>query len=547
MDRWIAERLYRRNLVVEISTPATQPESPAGPELDRLRAENARLKSAVAALEDLIAIAPAFFGTLSPEGVILDLNDLAVRVIERKREQVVGRRFWEQPWWSPIPASAARIREAVADAADGRASVFDIEYCAFEDGASARRWVAFSMTPLYDEAGRISRMAATGIDVTERRQTQEALAEANSSKDEFLAMLGHELRNPLAPITTALQLMKLRSGDEVAKERTVIERQVEHLMRLVDDLLDVSRITRGKIDLRLQRLELSGVVANAIEIASPLLEQRRHHLKIEVPSSGLAVDGDPVRLTQVVSNLLTNAAKYTDPGGHIAVRGAREGGEVVLRVNDDGFGISPQMLPRVFDLFAQERQTIDRARGGLGLGLAIVRTLVKAHGGTVSVDSAGPGQGSEFTIRLPAVPAAEDARPRHTQTTAQPSSGADRRRILIVDDNTDAAELLGELLDLMGHETRVAFDGPSALEIVRTFQPDIAVLDIGLPVMDGYELARRLRELPSLQRTRLVALTGYGQLSDRHGSAAAGFNAHLVKPIEIALLEALIASNDRSV
>ncbi len=532
---------------MEISTPATPLESPPGPELDRLRAENARLKSAVAALEDLIAIAPAFFGILSPEGVIIDLNDLAVRVIERTREQVVGRLFWEQPWWSPIPASAARIRQAVADAADGRAAQFDIEYCAVQDGVSARRWVAFSMTPLYDERGKISRMAATGVDVTERRQTQEALAEANSSKDEFLAMLGHELRNPLAPITTALQLMKLRSSDEVAKERTVIERQVEHLMRLVDDLLDVSRITRGKIDLRMQRLDLSSVVASAIEIASPLLEQRRHHLKIEVAPAGLAVDGDPVRLTQIVSNLLTNAAKYTEPGGHIAVRGTREAGDVVLRVKDDGFGISPQMLPRVFDLFAQERQTIDRARGGLGLGLAIVRTLVKAHGGAVSVDSAGPGQGSEFTIRLPAVPAAENARPRHTQTPAQPSASPDRRRILIVDDNPDAAELLGELLDLMGHETRVAFDGPSALEIVRTFQPDIAVLDIGLPVMDGYELARRLRQMPSLQQTRLVALTGYGQLSDRHGSAAAGFNAHLVKPIEIALLETLIAGHERSV
>ena len=375
----------------------------------------------------------------------------------------------------------------------------------------------------------------------EARRSRAAAESASRAKDEFLAILGHELRNPLAPIMTALHLMRLRGGDVNEKERTVIERQVTHLTRLVDDLLDVSRITRGKVELKMQRVELADVVAKGIELASPLLEQRQHVLTVSVPRQGLVVNGDPVRLGQVVSNLLTNAAKYTEIGGRITVEGACEGAEVVLRVRDTGIGITPEMLPRVFDLFIQEPQALDRSQGGLGLGLPIVRSLVALHGGTVNASSEGEGQGTEFTIRLPAAVLREDApdHPLAARPVTAPRS-IESRRVLIVDDNEDAVELLAESLELVGHVVRVAYDGPSALRVAATFVPEVALLDIGLPVMDGYELARRFREHPGLERLRLVAVTGYGQDTDRQRSQKAGFDAHLVKPVQIAELVSVI-------
>ena len=367
-----------------------------------------------------------------------------------------------------------------------------------------------------------------------------ALAEnANRAKDEFLAMLGHELRNPLSPILTALQLMKLRGDTTSERERTVIERQVTHLTRLVDDLLDVSRIARGKVKLAMEGVAMADVVSRAIEIASPLLEQGAQTLSVDVPASGLTVFGDPARLAQVVSNLLTNASKYTPSNGRIDISAALEGTDVVLRVRDTGMGIPADVLPRIFDLFVQGRQSIDRSPGGLGLGLAIVQSLVERHGGQVAVHSDGPGLGSEFTVRLPAIttpePAAGGAQPH-------PAEGGHGRRaaVLVVDDNQDAATLLAEALRLLGHEVHVAHDGLDAIDVAaeRTF--DVAFLDIGLPVMDGYELAARLRALPSSSATRLIAVTGYGQQSDRERSAAAGFDEHLVKPIDLAVVERLL-------
>ncbi len=377
---------------------------------------------------------------------------------------------------------------------------------------------------------------------------REARAEAevaNRSKDEFLAMLGHELRNPLAPIVTALQLMQLRGDETLYKERTIIERQVRHLVRLVDDLLDVSRITRGKVELKRERIEISGIVAKAIEMASPLIEQRRHSLKVDVPRGGLAVEVDAVRMAQVVANLLNNAAKYTEPHGTITLQAAKDGTEgqsVVLRVRDTGIGLSPEMLPRVFDLFVQERQAIDRAQGGLGLGLAIVRTLVELHGGTVEARSEGYGKGSEFTVRLIAARAGDQPAPAGApwadrEVAARPGA----LRVLVVDDNLDAAELLVESVRMMGHIPRMAHDGPAGLRIGAEFLPDVALLDIGLPVMDGYELARHLRALPGLESVRLIAVTGYSQEADRRQSAAAGFEGHLVKPIQLEQLQAVLA------
>jgi CheY-like chemotaxis protein len=334
--------------------------------------------------------------------------------------------------------------------------------------------------------------------------------------------------------------MRLRGNDRTEKERTILERQVSHLTRLVDDLLDVSRITRGKIKLKRQVCELAEIVARGIEMASPLIEQRQHHLSIEVPRAGLPVQADQVRLSQVVSNLLTNAAKYTDPGGQITVTGRREQGEIVLTVRDSGVGITAEMLPRVFDLFAQERQSSDRTHGGLGLGLTIVRSLVALHGGAVTVSSSGLNRGSEFIVRLPLALAERAPADDSDGVDLAPEPKRTGHRVLVVDDNEDAAALIAEVLGELGYETRVAHDGPAALHAAAELVPDVAVLDIGLPVIDGYEVARRMREQPALRDMRLIALTGYGQESDMVRSREAGFSFHLVKPIDPSRLATII-------
>jgi PAS domain S-box-containing protein len=415
------------------------------------------------------------------------------------------------------------------------------------------RWMEGRGRGAYAADGRPLSLHGIGIDITERKRVESQLAaardaaeEANRAKDEFMAMLGHELRNPLSPILTALQLMKLRGGEGTERERTVIERQVAHLTRLVDDLLDVSRITRGKVVLRSQRVELAQVIAQAIEIASPLLEERSHLLELDVPASGLAVDADLARMAQVISNLLTNAAKYTPPGGTISVTGAREAGAVVVRVRDTGMGISREALPRIFDLFVQGPRAIDRGPGGLGLGLTIVKNLVEAHGGSVAAFSEGPDRGSEFVVTLPEAAPAPGALRQPAGDAAAPARVPDGQlRVLVVDDNVDAAEMLGAALRFRGFDVRQAYDGPAALDEAREFKPHAAFLDIGLPVMDGYELAGRLRDVPGLARVRLIAVTGYGQDSDRRRSADAGFEHHLVKPVNLDALEGLLADVGR--
>jgi len=378
------------------------------------------------------------------------------------------------------------------------------------------------------------------VEVTEQLRAKQRLAaateeaeRANRTKDEFLAMLGHELRNPLSPILTALQLMRLRGNE--SREQAVIERQVGHLVRLVDDLLDVSRITRGKIELKKEALEIGAAVASGIEMARPLLEQRHQRLEVDVAPDGLSVQGDLNRLGQVTANLLTNAAKYSDPGTTIQVSARREGGSVVLTVRDEGVGIPADMLDRLFDLFYQQPQALDRAKGGLGLGLAIVKSLVELHGGTVTARSEGEGRGSEFTVCLPHVERGEVRAPSRaglvTPGQAAPATGRPLR-VLIVDDNVDAAEGLAELVKVLGHEVRSVHDALAALKEASTFRPELCFLDIGLPVMDGYELAARLRQTQALAaNARLVAVTGYGQDADRQRAMDAGFDEHLVKPV----------------
>jgi signal transduction histidine kinase len=403
----------------------------------------------------------------------------------------------------------------------------------------------FIYLPVHDESGRVDGVMTFDVEVTEALRAKQRLAaareeaeRANRTKDEFLAMLGHELRNPLSPILTALQLMRLRGGE--SREQAVIERQVGHLVRLVDDLLDVSRITRGKIELKREPLELSAAVASGIEMARPLLEQRRQRLEVDVAADGLSVYGDLNRLGQVTANLLTNAAKYSDPSTIIRVTARRTNGTVVLAVRDEGVGIPADMLERLFDLFYQQPQAIDRAKGGLGLGLAIVKSLVELHGGTVVARSDGPGQGSEFTVRLPAVEPDEVRTPAHpmlvTRGEAARSTGR-HLRVLVVDDNVDAADGLAELVRTMGHEVRTVHDALAALKVAPAFRPDLCFLDIGLPVMDGYELAGKLRETKALApNARVVAVTGYGQDSDRERAKNAGFDEHLVKPVTLELL-----------
>jgi signal transduction histidine kinase len=368
----------------------------------------------------------------------------------------------------------------------------------------------------------------------ERTQLLAAAQVAARAKDEFLAMLGHELRNPLAPIVTALELMKVKKIAGLDHEREIIERQASHLVSLVDDLLDVSRVVEGKIELKKRRVALSEIVAAAIEMASPLLEKRRHDLRVGVPAEGLDVDADPMRLGQIVANLLTNAARYTEPGGTISIRADRVDGEVVLRVGDTGIGISRDQLPHLFERFYQGSRRGEGTQGGLGLGLALVKGLVDLHGGSVHADSLGPGKGSTFEVRLPC---ASGSTPRRSSPPAEiPALAVSRERVLLVDDNEDIADLFGTFLQLKGFDVRTAPDGPSALRIAATYEPTVAVLDLGLPVMDGYELAAKLIEQGGATAPRLVAMSGYGREDDLERTRRAGFEKHLVKPVDAAAL-----------
>jgi len=398
----------------------------------------------------------------------------------------------------------------------------------------AESFYDFIFQPIRDYRGNVEGVAALGFDVSELVRARGAAESASQAKDEFLAMLGHELRNPLAPILTALQLMRLKGIETAEAERTVIERQVKHVVGLVEDLLDVSRITRGKIEIKKEPVELSEIVTRAIEMASPLLEQHMHELTVSVPRSGLVVDGDRGRLAQVVANLLTNAAKYTDSGGRISIEARAQSGSALLTVRDNGIGIDRTILPRIFELFTQERQALDRSKGGLGLGLSIVRSFVELHGGTVTAESDGPGKGSSFTVRLPRA-AVPDLRPPEPATRAVTAVdlASTATRVLIVDDNEDLAAMLATSLEMCGFRTVTALDPAAALALAPAFEPDIAILDLGLPVMDGFELAARFAQDERLQRTRLIALTGYGQDRDRTRSSAAGFAAHLVKPVDL--------------
>lgn len=414
-------------------------------------------------------------------------------------------------------------------------------------GVPGRRiWMRVSAAPLRDEADDLIGTCSIVQDISDLKVAEEALKDADHRKDEFLAVLAHELRNPLAPIRNGLHVLDhATNGDTRIRVHRMFKRQMSHIVRLVDDLLEVSRIKSGKIELRKQALNLSKILTNAVETSRPVIDKGQHQLTLSFSAEPLNVIGDPVRLTQIFANLLNNASKYSNVGGHIQVTAMRDDTDAVVSVRDDGIGISEAMLPIVFDMFSQAENSRQHAQGGLGIGLTLVQSLVRLHGGSVCARSDGLNQGSEFTIRLPLLTTATAMRNQKPEDEPFRQKSLAGRRILIVDDNVDAADSLAMLLEMLGAETRTAHGGLAALDMLKRIQADTVLLDVGMPDIDGYELARRIRAIDALAGSTLIAITGWGQEEDKRKSHEAGIDRHLVKPVDIVLLlEALTAPTD---
>jgi PAS domain S-box-containing protein len=405
------------------------------------------------------------------------------------------------------------------------------------------RWMRSTAMPRFTEDGTFLGFVGCSVDITEIKQSQDKLREADQRKDEFLATLAHELRNPLAPLRYSLEILRMEGGSPaVARVHEMMERQINHMDRLVDDLLDVSRITRGKIELRRSRVDLATVVRTALETSKPLIELADHQLTMSLPREPLVLDADPIRLAQVLANLLNNAAKYTNDGGKIWLTARREGHEVVVSIRDSGIGIPDALLHKVFGLFSQADQSVGRTRGGLGIGLTLAKRLTEMHGGRIEARSEGEGKGSEFLVTLPLAVDVPTSLTGAVSDVDGRSARPPRCRILVVDDNKDSADALGLLLEASGADVRVVYDGPSAVDAFDEHRPSIVLLDLGLPGMDGYEVAAKLRERPESRDARLIALTGWGHPEARRRSREVGFDRHLVKPVKLETLRALLAS-----
>jgi PAS domain S-box-containing protein len=430
---------------------------------------------------------------------------------------------------------------SVIEAALARHEDYALEFQFRHAQTGEWRWMEARGRAHYDPSGRPTKLYGLGIDITDRVRAVEALREADRRKDEFLATLAHELRNPLAPIASGLHILRTAGENpQVATTaREIMERQVAQMVRLVDDLLDVARITTGKVELRCEPLALADAVKDAVETSRPLLEKNGQPLTVSLPDTPVHANADRTRLAQVFANLLNNSAKFSDRGQPISIALAREGDDAVVRVRDAGVGIAPDALPKIFDMFGQADGDGSRKSGGLGIGLSLVKRIAEMHGGSVAAHSAGVGRGSEFVVRIPAIATQRPAAAREERAISVPML---KRRILVVDDNTDAAESLAALLSINGHETRLAHDGLQAVEEARAFQPDVVFLDIGMPTVDGHETARRIRQEPWGKNMVLVALTGWGQSEDRRRSQEAGFNHHLVKPADPTVVAKLISS-----
>lgn len=479
-----------------------------------------------------------FAGVLTLDGILVEANRLCLDACGFTREEVIGRPFWECGWWNRSPALMEMVRAGCRQAAGGHLFRTETHYFV---AAGGEQVVDLTLAPVTDGAGRILFVAATGTDITERRRMEDTLREADRKKDEFIALLGHELRNPLAPIRNGLQVMRLAGGDAtaVAQAREMMDRQLGHMVRLIDDLLDVARIGQNKMELRRARVLLAEVVSSAVETARPMIEEAGHELSITMPTEPIFVDADLTRLAQVFSNLLTNSAKYTERGGRIRLTVERDGPEVVVSVQDTGIGIPAESLPRIFDMFSQVDRSIERSTGGLGIGLALVKGLVEMHGGTVMAESPGQGMGSTFSVRIPELGRIRELE-RPGPTEHERSAAGPKRRILVVDDNHDSANSMARVLKLLGNEARVAHDGVEAIETAEIFRPELILMDMGMPRLNGYEATRRIRKKDWGRAAIIIALTGWGQEEDRVKSKDAGCDGHLVKPVHFPDLEKLL-------
>lgn len=468
--------------------------------------------------------------TISHEGLVLYCNRAFAAFFSHSQWDITGRSLMDFLPFSQQQPFQELLLQSHEMCGSGELQL--------ESSEGSIRTIQAALTPL--SMMEMSAICLVLTDITEQKQHRD-LQDSNRRKDEFLAMLAHELRNPLAPILNAVAILNhmMRGDDKLAYVSDIIERQTRHLSRLVDDLLDVSRISLGKVKLQKERIELATVMARAAEISTPLINARQHQLTIQMPPKNLLLEADATRLAQVISNLLTNAAKYTDQGGLIHLSAQLDGDDAIISVRDTGIGISADLLPRVFDLFTQGDRSLARSEGGLGVGLTLVRRLVELHGGCVKAASAGVGCGSEFTVRLPAIPM---EKPVEASPPMNSNADSGCHHVLIVDDNKDAADTIGMLINLLGHEVTICNGSEEALRKAQAMRFQAAFLDIGLPGMNGHELASRLRSLPGYGQTMLVAMTGYGQEEDVARSRQAGFDHHCVKPVELKLLNSLLQS-----
>jgi PAS domain S-box-containing protein len=499
--------------------------------IERLRFEEALRDQA-----ELLNLAHDAIIVRSKEGVIAYWSHGAVRMYGWSQEAAIGK-VTHQLLQTEFPIPLPQIEAELEQHGWWEGTLIHTR----QDGT--RMTVASRWRLRGAESGRAASVLEIDDDITEQKRAEEALKEADRRKDEFLATLAHELRNPLAPIRNALELMKRGNGDAALMEnvRGVMERQLAQMVRLIDDLLDISRITRGKLHLRKECVELAAAIQSAVEASRPLIDAQGHQLTVTLPQEPVCLDADPARLAQVVSNLLSNAAKYTEKGGQIWLAAERRGAEVAVSVRDTGIGIAAQHLPRLFEMFSQLEPALERSQGGLGIGLALVQGLVELHGGKVEAHSGGIGMGSEFMVRLPVEESLVAPVPEASASASARVGDTRRRRILAVDDNPDTADSLAMMLRMMGHETETAYDGLQAVQTAATFRPEIVLLDIGLPKMNGYQAARHIREQTWGKDVVLIALTGWGQEEDKRRAAEAGFDRHLTKPVEAAALEKLLA------
>jgi two-component system CheB/CheR fusion protein len=505
---------------------------------ERRKTERA-LAKALAYADDIIATLREPFLVLDHELRVKTANCSFYDSFHVTKEETEGRFFYDlgDGQWD-IPA----LRSLLDEVLSRKLSIHDFEV-EHSFPTLGRKTMLLNARPFPPDSKHPELILLAVEDVSAERERADELAEASRHKDEFLATLAHELRNPLAPIRNAVQYLGMEGLKEpdVRTARDMIARQVAVMVRLIDDLLDVSRISRNKLDLRKQQVELAAVVESAVESSRPLIQQCGHELTVSLPPQPVHLDADPVRLSQVFSNLLNNAAKYTKLRGHIWLTAEREGSDAVVSVRDNGIGIPGDMLARVFDMFTQVDRSLERSQGGLAIGLTLVRRLVEMHDGSIEARSNGPDQGSEFVVRLPLpVQPPQEPPPQSDGPRAASLSGC---RILVVDDNKDSADSMGMLLRIKGNDIRTAHDGLEAVDVAGTFRPELVLLDIGLPKLNGYEVARRIRQQPWGRDAILVALTGWGQDEDRRRSQEAGFNFHIVKPVEIAALEKLLSAS----